>query len=54
MELIRTIPKELITQTSILPWGEAGSLQTLMDGFGAHELQHAHDIEKLIRESKHL
>ena len=54
MELIRAVPEELITKTSVLPWGEAGSLQTLIDGFGAHELEHAQDIEKLIRESKHL
>lgn len=51
MELIRTIPEEMVTQVSILPWGEEGSLQDMVNGFGDHELEHAQDVQKLIRET---
>lgn len=52
MELVRTIPEEMVTQVSILPWGEQGSLQMMVEGFGGHEMEHVEDIEKMISESK--
>lgn len=52
IELVRTIPEEMVTQVSVLPWGEQGSLQTIADTFGDHEMEHVQDIKKLISESK--
>lgn len=52
MELVRAIPEEMVTQVSILPWGEQGSLQMIVESFGGHEMEHVEDIEKLIQESK--
>jgi hypothetical protein len=51
IELVRSIPEEMVTQESILPWGDKGSLQSIVDIFGGHEMEHVQDIEKLIRES---
>ncbi len=51
MELVRTMPNELITQVSVLPWGAEGSLQDMVVFFGDHEIEHVRDIEKMIEES---
>lgn len=50
-DLIRTIPEEMVTQVSTLPWGDEGSLQNIINDFGNHELEHVQDIEKIIKES---
>ena len=44
--------EELATQQSILPWGEEGSLVTIYQIFGPHELEHAADVKKIIDENK--
>ena len=52
LELIRSIPEEMVTQVSILPWGGQGSLQTIIETLDEHEMEHVLDIKKLISESK--
>jgi len=54
LSLIRLMPEEMVTQKSILPWGEEGSLEDIFQVFGPHELQHATDVKKIIEESKQL
>jgi hypothetical protein len=50
--LIRQMPEEMISQQSILPWGEEGSFLSIYDVFREHELEHAQDVEKLIKEAR--
>ena len=49
--LMRQIPEEMVTKKSILPWGEEGSLEDIVQVFGSHELEHAHDVKRIIEES---
>src|SRR5688572_12797025 len=51
IELVGSISEEMVTQESILPWGGHGSLLSIVDNFGGHEMEHVVDIEKLISES---
>lgn len=50
--LIRQITEEMVTQKSILPWGEEGSLESIVQVFGPHEMEHAMDVKKIIEENK--
>ncbi len=51
LDLIRAMPEENITETFILPWGEAGSLVNMIDIFGPHEEVHAKDVGDIIAEA---
>ena len=50
--LIRQMTEEMVTQKSILPWGEEGSLESIVQVFGPHEMEHAMDVKKIIEENK--
>jgi hypothetical protein len=50
--LIRQMTEEMVIQKSILPWGEEGSLESIVQVFGPHEMEHADDVKKIIEESK--
>ncbi len=52
VSLIRQLTEEMTTQKSILPWGEEGSLEGIVQVFGPHELEHALDVKKIIEENK--
>ncbi len=51
MDLIRSIPEELIAQNFTLPWGGEGSLVDIVNIFGPHEEEHAEDVAKIISEN---
>ena len=50
--LVRQMTEEMVTQKSILPWGEEGSLEDIVQVFGPHEMEHATDVKKIIDENK--
>lgn len=50
--LVRQTSEEMLTQQSILPWGDEGSLESMFWVFGPHELEHATDVQKIIEENK--
>ncbi len=52
LDLLEKIPEEKITQEYILPWGDPGTLVDIINIFGPHEEEHAHDLAKLIEEHK--
>ena len=52
LALIRQMPEEMVTQKSILPWGEEGSMESIWQVFGPHELEHASDVKKIIEENR--
>lgn len=47
--LIRQADDRILTKTSILPWGEEGSIEMLVRFFSEHEAEHAEDIKKFIK-----
>lgn len=49
--LIRRMSEEMVAQKSILPWGDEGSLADIVQVFGPHELEHAMDVKKIIKET---
>ena len=52
VDLITRVSEEMVTQKSILPWGEEGSLEDIFWVFGPHELEHATDVKKIIEDNK--
>jgi hypothetical protein len=52
ISLVRQMTEEMVTQKSILPWGEEGSLADIVQVFGPHEVEHASDVKKIIEENK--
>ena len=52
ISLVRKMTEEMVTQKSILPWGEEGSLADIVQVFGPHEVEHASDVKKIIEENK--
>lgn len=53
ISLIQSAPDEILTQKSTLPWGEEGSFEDMANIFAPHEVEHAHDVAKLIEDEKH-
>ena len=51
LNLLQEVPDEKVTERSILPWGEPGTLMDIIHIFGPHEEEHAEDVEKLIAQS---
>jgi len=52
LALIRQMSEEMVTQQSTLPWGDPGSLETIVEIYGPHEMEHAADVEKIIEENR--
>ena len=52
ISLVRQMTEEMVTQKSILPWGDEGSLADIIDIFGPHEVEHATDVKKIVEENK--
>lgn len=52
LEAIRNMPDDKLETEMLLPWGGRGTLSQIVKIFSGHELEHATDLEKLIRESK--
>jgi hypothetical protein len=52
LNLVRQLPNEMVTQKSVLPWGEEGSLEDIFRIFGPHEMEHAMDVKKIIEDRK--
>ena len=52
VSLIGQISEELAVKKSVLPWGGEGSLESIVQVFGPHELEHAADVQKIIKENK--
>jgi len=52
--VVRQMTEEMVTQKSILPWGDEGSLESIVQVFGPHEMEHAMDVKKIIEENKQL
>jgi hypothetical protein len=52
ISLVRQMTEEMVTQKSILPWGEEGTLADIVQVFGPHEIEHASDVKKIIEENK--
>ena len=52
LALIHQMSEEMVTQKSILPWGEEGSMENIWQVFGPHELEHANDVKKIIEENR--
>lgn len=52
ISLVRQMTEEMVTQKSILPWGDEGSLADIVQVFGPHEVEHATDVKKIIKENK--
>lgn len=50
--LIRQMSEEMVLQQSVLPWGEEGSLESIVQVFGPHEMEHAMDVKKIIDENR--
>jgi hypothetical protein len=49
--LMRQVSEEMVTQKSTLPWGEAGSMEDIVQVFGPHEMEHAMDVKKIVEEN---
>jgi len=52
VNLVGQISEEMVTQKSILPWGDEGSIENIWQVFGPHELEHANDVKKIIEENR--
>jgi hypothetical protein len=50
--LVRQVSEEMVTQKSTLPWGEAGSMEDIVQVFGPHEMEHAMDVKKIVEENR--
>jgi len=47
--LLGQVTDQMVMQKSILPWGEEGSLDNMVQMFGSHEAEHADDVQKIIQ-----
>jgi hypothetical protein len=52
--VVRQMTEEMVAQESVLPWGDKGSLESIVQVFGPHEMEHAMDVKKIIAENKQL
>ena len=46
IDLVWVIPEAEITGECILPWGESGTLVDIVNIWGAHEVEHAEELQK--------
>jgi len=52
LSLIRSASDDILTKKSTLPWGDDGSFADMAAIFTPHEIDHAEDVKKLIKEEK--
>jgi hypothetical protein len=52
IKLLENVPEEKITQQYTLPWGETGTVVDIVNIFGPHEEEHAHDVAKIILQNQ--
>ncbi len=51
-QLIQDLPDEKFSQALVLPWGRTGTVSEVVEIFVDHELEHAHDLEKIAAEAE--
>lgn len=51
IELVNNMPPEKATQRFVVPWGGEGDLAGLLKIFIEHEIEHAEDVRKIIRDA---
>jgi hypothetical protein len=49
--MLQELPEEKVVQSSLMPWGEPGTLAELITMFSGHEAGHAADLQKMIAEA---
>lgn len=49
-ELIRQIPEDKILEPITVPWGGKETLDSLVEIFSTHEIEHAHDIKAWLKQ----
>lgn len=52
LSLIASATEEILTRKATLPWGGEGTFEEIAGIFTPHEIEHAGDVETLIKEEK--
>ncbi len=52
LDLMCSMSDEQLHQPFILPWGESGTIETLVDAFCAHEETHASEIQAILQRGR--
>lgn len=48
VKLVSAMPAEKAEQPFVMPWGDPGNVNTLLQIFIDHEIEHANDVRKII------